>query len=127
MKKFLSSVLCLIVVVICFFFVYNVFIDCGKVNTDYGYSFILNKFDQAKIDGTYYKLFKIDNEECVDEECFEGKNYYAKLFIINKKHTSYITLEKGKPQKSEKFDVSIELIDSNSTEVTLKVNKLEKE
>ena len=126
MKKFLSRVLCLAVVIICLLFVYDFLFKCESVNTDYKSNFILKKNDYAKIDGTYYKLIKISNEECLDDECFEIDDYYVKLLIINNKHISYIKLEKGKPQKSEKFDCSIDLVDSNSKEVTLKVNKLEK-
>ena len=126
MKKVLLKILGVIIVVICFFFVYKVFFQCERVNMDYDSSFILKKYDSAKIDKTYYKLFKISNENCDEVECFELKNYYAKLLIINNNHISYIKLEKDKPQEIKKFDIIIKLIDSNSEEVKLKVNKMEK-
>lgn len=125
MKKFMGNLIGIIIVIICGFYIYKVFFKYNKVNTNYDTKFILEKYDYAKIDKTYYKLFKIDNEKCVKDECFDGKDYYVKLLVINNKHISYITVEKEKPLEIEKFNCIIELVESNENEVTLEVKELE--
>ena len=127
MKKFIGNVIGIVIVIILGFFIYKVFLNCNGVNTVYGKKFILKQYDYAKIGKTYYKVFKIDNEKCVEDKCFDGEDYHVKLLVINNEHVAYVKVEKDKPLEIDKFNCIIKLIESNSKKVTLEVKKQEKE
>lgn len=118
---------CVIFVIL--FGIYEVFINCEKVNSHFGNIITLQKMDQANIeDEAFIKLIGIDDNRCKDDSCEREGELVAKLIVLNNHRISYVKLGTLAETTAEldKMDYKIELLDIENEEVKVKLTKIEK-
>lgn len=128
MKKLIGFILSILIILAIVYGIYKFFIDCERVNTNFGRNFILSKMDYASIDDeAIVKLLDIEDNRCLEDTCEREGQLVVKLLVLNDMRVSYITL--GTLSESnkdiEKLKYSIELVEASESFATIKLNRLE--
>ncbi|MDE6284606.1 MAG: hypothetical protein K2M17_02575 [Bacilli bacterium] len=131
MKRIISFVVGIAVIVAIGFGIYKFFFDCQETRAEFGRIFVLeNKMDYATLeDEAVVKLLDVVDDRCLEgEECVREGQFLVKLLVLNDMKMQYVTLgtlsESKKDLDKVKYSIELDGVDENG--VALRLNRLEK-